>query len=83
MELYTYWQSTAAYRMRIALNLKGISAKYVLAHLRTDGGHPHTATYCTKTATLLAPAQANICLVSRYCNARGQGLDPSPYPRLT
>ncbi len=37
MVLYTHWQSTAAYRMRIALNLKGISAKHVLAHLRTDG----------------------------------------------
>lgn len=36
--LYTYAYSSAAYRVRIALNLKGIQAEYRFVHLRKDGG---------------------------------------------
>lgn len=34
MKLYTYYRSTAAYRVRIALNLKGLSYEAVPVHLR-------------------------------------------------
>jgi len=38
MKLYDYWRSTAAYRVRIALNLKGIAAEHEYVHLVKDGG---------------------------------------------
>ena len=33
MKLYSYWRSSAAYRVRIALNLKGLSADYAAVNL--------------------------------------------------
>ncbi|HEX6549561.1 MAG TPA: maleylacetoacetate isomerase [Gammaproteobacteria bacterium] len=41
MELYTYFRSSAAYRVRIALNLKGLQADYRYVHLVKDGGQHH------------------------------------------
>lgn len=38
MELYTYFRSTAAYRVRIALNLKQLEAEHRHVHLVRDGG---------------------------------------------
>ena len=32
--LWGYWRSSAAYRVRIALNLKGIATRHVPVHLR-------------------------------------------------
>ena len=34
MKLYDYWRSSAAFRMRIALNLKGLQAEREYIHLR-------------------------------------------------
>jgi len=39
MKLYSYFRSSAAYRVRIALNLKGIAYDIVPIHLIKDGGH--------------------------------------------
>ncbi|HTH35470.1 MAG TPA: maleylacetoacetate isomerase [Xanthobacteraceae bacterium] len=39
MRLYSYFRSSAAYRARIALNLKGIAYETVSVHLVKDGGH--------------------------------------------
>ena len=36
--LYTYFRSSAAYRVRIALNLKGLTATQIPVHLVRDGG---------------------------------------------
>jgi maleylacetoacetate isomerase len=33
MKLHTYWRSSAAYRVRIALNLKGLDAEMIPVHL--------------------------------------------------
>lgn len=38
MKLYTYFRSSAAYRVRIALNLKGLTAEQQAIHLTRDGG---------------------------------------------
>ena len=38
MKLYTYFRSSAAYRVRIALNLKGVACDFVPVHLTRDGG---------------------------------------------
>ena len=39
MKLYSYFRSSAAYRVRIALNLKGIAYETTSVHLVKDGGH--------------------------------------------
>jgi maleylacetoacetate isomerase len=39
MKLYTYFRSSAAYRTRIALNLKGLPYDMVPVHLVKEGGH--------------------------------------------
>jgi maleylacetoacetate isomerase len=36
MKLYTFWRSSAAYRLRIALNYKGIQVEQIPKHLRKD-----------------------------------------------
>jgi maleylacetoacetate isomerase len=44
--LYTYWRSSAAYRVRIALNLKGLPYEARPVHLLTDGGEHLKPAYC-------------------------------------
>jgi maleylacetoacetate isomerase len=38
MKLYSYWRSSAAYRVRIALNLKGLEHEIVPVNMLKDGG---------------------------------------------
>ena len=45
MKLYTYFRSSAAYRVRIALNLKGLPYDSVPVHLVNDGGQQLQASY--------------------------------------
>ena len=45
LKLYGYWRSSAAYRVRIALNLKGLAYESVPVHLVKDGGQQHGADY--------------------------------------
>lgn len=45
LKLYTYWRSSAAYRVRIALNLKGLAYEAVPVHLARGehrGDYAHT-----------------------------------------
>ena len=41
--LHTYFRSSAAYRVRIALNLKGLAALHLPVHLSRDGGEQFRA----------------------------------------
>jgi maleylpyruvate isomerase len=41
VKLYTYFRSSAAYRVRIALNLKGLAYDMVPVHLTREGGQQH------------------------------------------
>ena len=45
MKLYGYWRSSAAYRVRIALNLKQLSAEHISVHLVNNGGEQHSQAY--------------------------------------
>ncbi len=42
MKLFTYFRSSAAYRVRIALNLKGLPYEMEAAHLTRDGGRQYS-----------------------------------------
>jgi maleylacetoacetate isomerase len=45
VKLYTYWRSSAAYRVRIALALKGLAYESLPKHLLRDGGEQRRADY--------------------------------------
>ncbi|MCL1127631.1 maleylacetoacetate isomerase [Shewanella surugensis] len=64
-KLYGYWRSSAAYRVRIALNLKKITAQQLSVHLVKEGGEQHKATYLALNPQGLVPsfvieAQTNV-----------------------
>jgi maleylacetoacetate isomerase len=54
--LYGYFRSSAAFRARIALNLKGIRPELKFVHLLKDGGQQHTAEYRALNPQGLIPA---------------------------
>lgn len=56
MKLYDYFRSSAAYRVRIALNLKGLSAEHIPIHLRRDGGLQNKPAYRAVNPAGLVPA---------------------------
>ena len=58
LKLYTYFRSSAAYRVRIALNLKGLSYSVVPIHLLRDGGQHHLVAYATHNPAKLLPTLA-------------------------
>lgn len=56
MKLYTYFRSSAAYRVRIALNLKGLNYEAVPVHLLKDGGQQRQEEYRKINPSGLVPA---------------------------
>ena len=56
MQLYTYFRSSAAYRVRIALNLKGLSAEMVPIHLQKAGGLNKKPEYRAVNPQMRVPA---------------------------
>jgi maleylpyruvate isomerase len=56
MKLYTYFRSSAAYRVRIALNLKGIAYDAVPVHLLRNGGEQLSEAYRAINPAMLLPA---------------------------
>jgi maleylacetoacetate isomerase/maleylpyruvate isomerase len=55
MKLHTYFRSSAAYRVRIALNLKGIQPEMAFVHLLKDGGEQFSAAYDALNPSHLVP----------------------------
>ncbi|KAF1691598.1 maleylacetoacetate isomerase [Pseudoxanthomonas koreensis] len=55
LHLYSYWRSSAAYRVRIALALKGLAYETVPVHLLKDGGRQHAADYIALNPQQLVP----------------------------
>ena len=53
--LHHYWRSSASYRARIALNLKGLDYAIVPVHLLADGGQQHAAAYRALNPQALVP----------------------------
>ena len=56
MQLYTYFRSSAAYRVRIALNLKGLSAEMIPIHLQKEGGLNKKPEYRAVNPQMRVPA---------------------------
>lgn len=56
MKLYTYFRSSAAFRVRIALNLKGIAYDAVPVHLVRHGGEQLQQAYRAVNPNALVPA---------------------------
>jgi maleylacetoacetate isomerase len=55
LRLHTYFRSSAAYRVRIALHLKGLPYTAVPVHLLRGGGEQHSATFAEISPARLVP----------------------------
>jgi maleylacetoacetate isomerase len=56
VKLYSYFRSSAAYRVRIALNLKGVAYETLPMHLVKDGGHNRRPEYRAVNPQMRVPA---------------------------
>ncbi len=56
MKLYTYFRSSAAYRVRIALNLKNLPYEAIPIHLTRDGGQHKSPEYRAINPQMRVPA---------------------------
>jgi maleylacetoacetate isomerase len=56
VKLYTYFRSSAAYRVRIALNLKGLPYEMVPIHLTKDGGYQRKPEFRSVNPQMRVPA---------------------------
>jgi len=56
VKLYTYFRSSAAYRVRIALNLKGLSSEMISIHLQKQGGLNKRPEYRAVNPQMRVPA---------------------------
>jgi len=54
-KLYSYWRSSAAFRVRIALNLKGMDYDIIPVHLTKNGGEQLSENYENKNPNRLVP----------------------------
>lgn len=54
-KLYSFWRSSAAYRVRIALNLKGMDCEIIPIHLSKNGGEQMGEVYSSKNPNRLVP----------------------------
>ena len=55
LQLYTYFRSSAAFRVRIALELKGLPYASIPVHLLQGGGAQHAAPFAALNPAELVP----------------------------
>jgi maleylacetoacetate isomerase/maleylpyruvate isomerase len=58
-QLYSFWRSSAAFRVRIALNLKGLDYEVVPVHLVKNGGEQLSPEYAAKNPNCLVPTYSD------------------------
>ena len=75
IKLYGYWRSSAAYRVRIALNLKGLSYEQVPVHLTKDGGEQHSDSFRDLNPQELTPVLVDGTRIIRQSMAIVEYLD--------
>ena len=56
MKLYSFFRSSAAYRVRVALNLKGLAYEMAPVHLRKDGGQQRKPDFVKLNPQMRVPA---------------------------
>jgi maleylpyruvate isomerase len=56
VQLYTYFRSSAAYRLRIALNFKGLTSEVISIHLQKEGGQHKKPEYRAVNPQMRVPA---------------------------
>jgi maleylacetoacetate isomerase len=77
LRLYSYWRSSAAYRVRIALNLKGLPHEIIPVHLTANGGEQHSADYAQLNPQEFVPTLLDGGRVIRQSMAIIEYLDES------
>lgn len=83
LRLHSYWRSSAAYRVRIGLNLKGLRYQTVPVHLVRDGGQQHQPDYVALNPQHLVPTLEHGARVIRQSLAILEYLDEAwPSPRF-
>jgi maleylpyruvate isomerase len=83
MKLYSYFRSSASYRVRIALNLKGLPYDYAPVHLLRSGGEQLTPEYRRIGPDGIVPALVDGDLVLQQSLAIIEYLDEThPNPPL-
>jgi maleylacetoacetate isomerase len=66
LKLHSYFRSSAAYRCRIALNLKGLAHETAFVHLIKDGGQHTTPAYRALNPQALVPTlEHNACVLTQ------------------
>ena len=79
IKLYSYWRSSAAYRVRIALNLKQLAYEIVPVHLVSNGGEQHAKSYLELNPQATVPILLDGARVFRQSMAIIEYLDET-YP---
>jgi maleylacetoacetate isomerase len=82
LTLYSYWRSSAAYRVRIALNLKGLEYTIKPVHLVRGGGEQHAQAFREVNPQQLIPVLVDGDRVIRQSLAIVEYLDDA-YPETT
>lgn len=79
--LHTYFRSSASYRVRIALNLKGLEARHVPIHLNRSGGEQYGEEFRALNPQSLVPVWSDGAVVLTQSLAIMEYLDerhPTP-----
>lgn len=81
--LYDYWRSSACYRVRIALNLKGVEYQIKPVHLVDNGGEQHSAEHHARNPLETVP----VLMVGRRAIRQSMAIieyleETQPHPAL-